>query len=124
MSVYRPDLDESPELKADGVQYYQELIGVLRWTVEIGRVNILYEVSTMSTLLAMPRIGHLEQLYHVFGYLKQNPKRKLAFDPDHPRVMRVVSRSMSGATSTETQKKRSPGTCLLQEAIRHRRIAS
>ena len=60
MSVYRPELDESPELKADGVQYYQELIGVLRWAVEIGRVDILYEVSTMLTHLAMPRIGRLE----------------------------------------------------------------
>ena len=23
---------------------------------------------------------------HIFGYLKQNPKRKLAFDPDHPDI--------------------------------------
>ena len=27
---YRPELDVSPDLKADGVQYYQELVGVLR----------------------------------------------------------------------------------------------
>ena len=37
-SVYRPELDESPELKADGVQYYQELIGVLCWAVDLGCV--------------------------------------------------------------------------------------
>ena len=29
-SVYRPEFDVMAELKADGVQYYQELIGVLR----------------------------------------------------------------------------------------------
>ena len=34
----------------------------------------------------MPRIGHLQELFHMFGYLKANPKRKLAFDPDHPMV--------------------------------------
>jgi hypothetical protein len=34
----------------------------------------------------MPRIGHLEELLHIFGYLKQRPKRKLAFDPDHPMI--------------------------------------
>ena len=29
-SGYRPELDASQELKADGVQYYMELIAVLR----------------------------------------------------------------------------------------------
>ena len=61
-----------------------ELIGVLRWAVEIGRVKILYETSIMSTHPALPRVGHLEQLFHVFGYLKEKPKRKIAFDLDHP----------------------------------------
>ncbi len=46
---YRPELETSPELKADGVQYYQELIGILRWAVELGRVDILFETSLMST---------------------------------------------------------------------------
>ena len=54
--------------------------------MELGRVDILYEFATMSTHLAMPRIGHLQELFHMFGYLKVNPKRKLAFDPDHPMV--------------------------------------
>ena len=83
-SSYVPELDTTPELKADGLHYYQELIGVLRWAVEIGRVDILLEVSEMSTFLACPRIGHLQALFHVFGYLKDHLKRKLAFDPDHP----------------------------------------
>jgi hypothetical protein len=85
-SGYKPEMDVTAELKADGVQYYQELIGVLRWAVELGRVDLLLEVSLMSGYSAMPRAGHLEQLYHVFGYLKEKPKRKIAFDPDHPKV--------------------------------------
>ena len=40
----------------------------------------------MSTNLALPWCGHLEQLYHMFGYLKANPKRKLYFDPQYPQV--------------------------------------
>ena len=83
---YRPELETSEELKSDGVQYYQELVGVLRWTVELGRVDILLEVALMSTHLAMPRIGHLHQIYRMFGYLKQYPKRKLAFNPMHPLI--------------------------------------
>jgi hypothetical protein len=83
---YRPELDTSAELKADGVQYYQELIGVLRWAVELGRVDLLLETSLMSSHLALPRIGHLERLYQMFGYLKLHPKRKLAFDSQHPKI--------------------------------------
>ena len=85
-SGYKPEIDATAELKADGVQYYQELIGVLRWAIELGRVDLLLEVSLMSAYSAMPRAGQLEQLYHIFGYLKENPKRKIAFDPDHPKV--------------------------------------
>ena len=85
-SSYRPELDTSPELNEDGLQCYQELIGVLWWAVELGRVDILLETLMMSTHLALPRRGHLEQLYHMFGYLKANPKRKLYFDPQHPQV--------------------------------------
>ena len=85
-SGYRPELDTSPELKAEGLQRYQELIGILRWAVELGRVDILLETALMSTHLALPRRGHLEQLHHIFGYLKINPKRKLFFDPQHPNI--------------------------------------
>ena len=41
----------------------------------------------MSTHLAMPRRGHLEQVHHIFGYLKERPKRKLFFDPQHPELI-------------------------------------
>ncbi len=85
-SGYRPEEDVSPELKADGVQTYQELIGVLRWAVELGRVDILLETALMSTHLALPRLGQLEQVFHIFGYLKEHPKKKLAFDPMHPEI--------------------------------------
>ena len=85
-SGYRPELDTSQELKQDGLQRYQELIGMLRWAVELGRVDILLEMALMSTHLALPRQGHLEQLYHIFGYLKAHPKRNLFFDPQHPKV--------------------------------------
>ena len=37
---YRPEVDTIPELKADDLQYYQELIGVLRWAIEISRLDI------------------------------------------------------------------------------------
>jgi Reverse transcriptase (RNA-dependent DNA polymerase) len=85
-SGYRPEVDVSPELSAEGIQQYQELIGILRWACELGRVDILHEVSIMSSHLALPRKGHLLAVYHIFGYLKQHPKRTLAFDPSYPDI--------------------------------------
>ena len=83
-SGYHPAEDVSNELNARGIQLFQELIGVLRWAVEIGRLDILLEVSLLSSHLAMPRAGHLQEVYHIFGYLKQSPRRRLFLDPDHP----------------------------------------
>ena len=60
------------------------MIGVLRWAIELGRVDILLEVSLLSTQMASPRLGHLQQLYHIFGYLKKSPRKRLFYDPDHP----------------------------------------
>ena len=62
------------------------MIGILRWAVEIGRVDILLKVSLLSSHLDFPRIGHLQAVYHIFGYLKQVPKRKLYFDPVPPLI--------------------------------------
>ena len=85
-SNYRPELDTTPELNLKGMRYYQEQIGVLRWAVELGRIDIAMEVSMLSTHLAAPREGHLQQVYHCFAYLKTKPKRTLAFDSQHPMI--------------------------------------
>ena len=62
---YRPERDVSAELTSEGIQRYQELIGVLRWAAELGRVDILLETTMLSTYMALPRKGHMEQVYHV-----------------------------------------------------------
>lgn len=83
---YLPELDGSTELESDEVTLYQELIGVLRWATEIGRVDILHEVSILSQYQASPRQGHLEQVFNIFGYLKHNPKLSLHMDPSLPDI--------------------------------------
>ena len=42
------------ELEEDEASYYHSLIGVLRWIVELGRVDINTEVSMLSSHLALP----------------------------------------------------------------------
>ena len=43
-SSYRTELDDTKYLDQEHVSYYQEQIGVLRWMVELGRVDICYTV--------------------------------------------------------------------------------
>ena len=78
---YHPELDESDELERDDITMYQELIGILRWAVEIGRVDILTELSLLSAYQASPREGHLERLIDIFAFIKRKPKVTLYFDP-------------------------------------------
>ncbi len=69
-SNYRPELDFSRELEGSLVNYYQGLIGVLRWIVELGRIDIIVPVSLLSRYMVSPREGRLQQAYHIFVYLK------------------------------------------------------
>jgi hypothetical protein len=49
--------------------------------VELGRIDICCEVSMMSSHLALPREGHLQQIYHMFAYLKHHHNAEMVFDP-------------------------------------------
>lgn len=86
-SKYSPELDTSPELNAEDASLYMSLIGTLRWMVEMGRIDIACEVSMMSSYVAMPREGHLQQLYHMFGYLKAHHNARLIMDPSYPDIL-------------------------------------
>ena len=78
---YRPELDTSAECTIEQMQLYQNLIGVLRWIVELGRIDIAYECSVLSSYLAFPRTGHLIQALHIFKYLDIHNTSKLTFNP-------------------------------------------
>jgi Reverse transcriptase (RNA-dependent DNA polymerase) len=85
-TTYEPQVDVTPELDSIEAAYYQSLIGILRWMVELGRVDICLEVSMMSSHLAMPRQGHLHALFNIFSYLKRNHNSEIVFDPSDPVV--------------------------------------
>ena len=52
----------------------------------MGRIDITAEVSMMASCLAMPREGHLYQVYHIFAYLKNKHNSRIAFDPTYPEI--------------------------------------
>jgi hypothetical protein len=64
-----PELDTSPLLDADGIKQYQSLIGILQWSITLGRFDIATAVMTMSGYRVAPRQGHLDRLKRICGYL-------------------------------------------------------
>jgi hypothetical protein len=83
---YRPELDVTPELIPIETSYYQSLIGVLRWIVELGRIDICLECSMLSSRLAPPREGHLHQVFHIFAHQRKYHNLELLYDPSDPCV--------------------------------------
>ena len=77
---YCPELDTSVECSPEQTTLYQNIIGILRWTVELGRIDIAFEVSLLSRYLANPRTGHLVQSLHIMKYLDIHDSNELAFD--------------------------------------------
>lgn len=86
VSTYRPEMDVSDLLDPEDANYYQSLIGTLRWIVEIGRIDITTETSMLAAHLAMPRYGHLLAALRVFAYLKKKHNARIVFDPTYPKV--------------------------------------
>ena len=87
---YSPEIDTTPELNSADASYYMSLIGVLRWMVELGRVDICVEVSLMASHMTLPREGHLEKLLHIFAYLKIHYNSEMVFDPSETDIDRSL----------------------------------
>ena len=78
---YKPESNTSAICNDNEARFYQNLIGILRWTVELGRINIAYEVSRLSQYLVNSRIGYLHQALCVFKYLDVHQENFISFDP-------------------------------------------
>jgi hypothetical protein len=87
---YIPELDTTPELNDKDATFYQSQIGVLHWCVELGRVDIITEVLTLSSHLALPCEGHLEALLHLFAYLNKKHNVNIIFNPLYPTIDMTV----------------------------------
>ena len=102
-----PELDTSDFLGDDQIQIYQSLIGALQWAVSIGRFDIQTAVMTMSAFRAVPRIGHLDRVKRIFGYLaKMNEgtirvRTEIPDYSDLPVPQYDWSRSVYGDTTEE-----------------------
>jgi hypothetical protein len=85
-ATYRDEIDESPVLGPEMANYSQSQIGILRWCVELGQIDIITGVSMLSTFLCMPREGHLDAIYHLCVYLSLHHNARVVFDPTYPNI--------------------------------------
>jgi hypothetical protein len=85
-ATYRAEIDESPVLGPEMANYFQSQIGILGWCVELGRIDIITEVSMLSTFLCMPCEGHLDDVYHLYAYLSLQHNARVVFEPTYPDV--------------------------------------
>ena len=80
LMVCLPELDGTPALNEKDTRYFQVVIGILLWATQIGRVDILHEVSLLSQYQACPKQGHMELLTYIGAYMKKKLKRTIYLD--------------------------------------------
>jgi hypothetical protein len=88
-----PELDQSSELEADDIKKFQSLIGAMQWTISLCRMDIACAVMTLGRYRAAPRIGHLDRLKRICGYLRRTPDAAIRFRvgiPDYSNVPRIL----------------------------------
>ena len=59
---YHPKLDTSELLDDEEASYYQSLVGIGLWLVELGRVDLAQPIGLMSRYSYAPRQGHMEAM--------------------------------------------------------------
>jgi hypothetical protein len=67
-------------LSPKAANFYQQLIGMLRWTVELERIDIHLAVTLLSSYMMSPREGHLIKVLRIVSYLKYNVNSTMIFD--------------------------------------------
>jgi hypothetical protein len=79
-----PELDTSDELGPEGITMYQSLVGSMQWAVSLGRLDITTAVMTLSRFRCAPRVGHLERVKRVYGYLSKFRFAAIRFRTEKP----------------------------------------
>ena len=90
MYEYEPNIDSSEPLNPEQASYFQSLIGVMRWMVEIGCIDISTKVLMISLFLSYPQEGHLVATLHIMAYLKQKQNYRLFLEPTYPVIYKTT----------------------------------
>ena len=62
------------------------MVGQLQWAVTLGRYDILAHFMSMSRFRLAPKVGHIERMKRIYGYLSRTKHYALRFRTDEPRI--------------------------------------
>jgi len=81
-----PEVDTSEFLNDDGIDKYMTLIGQLQWLISLGRFDTMVQIITMSRFRLAPRIGHLNRVKRIIGYVVKTKNYGIRVRTEEPDV--------------------------------------
>ena len=64
-----PELDNSEQASDDLITIFMCMVGQVQWAVTLDRYDILAHVMSMSRFMLAPKVGHIERMKRIYGYL-------------------------------------------------------
>jgi len=75
------ELDDTDFLNENDTKLYQSYIGILRWAIELGRIDLAHIGATLAKFMATPRKGHMVAVLRIFACIKKYLKCQIVIDP-------------------------------------------
>ena len=91
-----PELDNSELCNEEQITKYMCMIGQLQWAITLGRYDILAQVMSMSRFRLAHKIGHLERMKRLYGYLATPNTVLSGIEPKNLIILTYQSRNMNG----------------------------
>ena len=88
-----PELDISELCTEEQIAKYMSMIGQLQWAITLGRYDILAQVMSMSRFILAPKIGHLERMKRLFGYLAKTKHYAIRYRTKEPDYSHLATQS-------------------------------
>ena len=84
-----PELDNSELASDDLITKFMCMVGQLQCAVTLGRYDILAHVMSMSRFRLAPKVGHIERMKRIYGYLSRTKHYALRFRTAEPNYMQL-----------------------------------
>ena len=79
-----PEPDNSELCNEEQITKYMSMIGQLQWDITLVPYDILAHVMSMSRFRLAPRIGHLERIKRLYGYLAKTKHFAIRYRTKEP----------------------------------------
>ena len=103
-----PELENSELANDDLITKFMCMIGQLQWAVTLGRYDILAHVMSMSCFRLAPKVGHIERMKRIYGYLSMTKHYARRLGPWSQTTCTYQNLNMTGPGSMVLPLKRYP----------------